>query len=209
MSYPGFGYSQTPLVTIDFPTGQNGVRAEASANINSLGQITSIDIINTGSQYRISDNPQITITGGSPSASAVASLNFDPIYYTVESATLPIAGISTIVLNTNLNNTVSSGTTVYFNRLSLQITSSHSFEWVGSGNDINTAKPSLGGVAIQENEVVKLNGGQVVYTSTDQAGNFRIGDDFAVNQLTGTISGRAASQNIITTVTPLIVALGN
>lgn len=92
--------------------------------------------------------------------------------------------------------------------MSLQIASSHSFEWVGSGNNINTAKPALGGVTIQENEVIKLNGGQVVYTSTDQAGNFRIGDDFTVNQLTGTISGRAAQQNIITTVTPLIIALG-
>ena len=206
----GFGYSQPPVVTIDAPTGPNGIRAEAVASINGFGQVTSIDIINTGSQYRLGDNPQITIAGPTGAGvTATASLNLYPIYYTIESATLPNAGISTVTLNTNLNNTVSTGTTVYFNRLSLQITSSHSFEWVGSGNDINTAKPALGGVAIQENEVVKLNGGEIVYTSTDQAGNFRIGDDFAVNQLTGTISGRAAQQNIITTVTPLIIALGN
>ena len=206
----GFGYSQPPVVTIDAPTGPNGIRAEAVASINGFGQVTSIDIISTGSQYRLDDNPQITIAGPTGAGvTATASLNLYPIYYTIESATLPNAGISTVTLNTNLNNTVSTGTTVYFNRLSLQITSSHSFEWVGSGNDINTAKPALGGVAIQENEVVKLNGGEIVYTSTDQAGNFRIGDDFAVNQLTGTISGRAAQQNIITTVTPLIIALGN
>jgi hypothetical protein len=93
--------------------------------------------------------------------------------------------------------------------LSLQITSSHSFEWVGSGNNINTAKPALGGVVVPENEVVKLNGGEVVYTSTDQAGNFKIGDGVVVNQLTGTISGRAFSQSLLNTVTPLIIALGN
>ena len=128
--------------------------------------------------------------------------NYDPDFRYA----LIVAANSSI--QSNLNNNVSAGTTVYFTRLSLQIVSSHSFEWVGSGNNINTAKPALGGVTIRENEVIKLNGGQVVYTSTDQAGNFRIGDDFSVNQLTGTISGRAAEQNIITTVTPLIIALG-
>jgi hypothetical protein len=204
----GSGYTQVPSVIIDFPNGPNGIRAEATANISN-GSVTSIDIISTGSQYRLIDSPSIVIGGPTGvGVTATAQLNLNPIYYTVESATLPSAGISTVTLNTNLNNTVSIGTTVYLNRLSLQIASSHSFEWVGSGNNINTAKPALGGVTIQENEVIKLNGGQVVYTSTDQAGNFRIGDDFTVNQLTGTISGRAAEQNIISTVTPLIIALG-
>jgi hypothetical protein len=206
----GFGYSQAPIVTVDSPTGPNGIRAEAVASINGFGQVTSIDIISTGSQYRLDDNPQINIAGPTGAGvTATASLNLYPIYYTIESATLPSAGITTVTLNTNINNIVSIGTTVYFNRLSLQITSSHSFEWVGSGNDINTAKPALGGVVIQENEVVKLNGGEIVYTSTDQAGNFRIGDDLTINQLTGTISGRAFSQSILNTVTPLIIALGN
>lgn len=204
----GSGYTEVPSVVIDSPLGPNGIRADVIANISN-GSVTSINIISTGSQYRLEDSPSITIAGPTGvGVTATAQLNLNPIYYTVESATLPNSGISTVTLNTNLNNTVSIGTTVYFNRLSLQITSSHSFEWVGSGNNINTAKPALGGVTIQENEVVKLNGGQVVYTSTDQAGNFRIGDDFVVNQLTGTISGRAAEQNIISTVTPLIIALG-
>lgn len=131
-----------------------------------------------------------------------------PIYYTLESATLPSAGVSTITLNTNLNNTVSVGTTVYFSRLSLQITSSHSFQWVGSGNNILSAKPALGGVVSTENEIVKTDGGEIIYTSTDQAGNFRIGDGIVINQLTGTITGRSYSQSILSTVTPLIVALG-
>jgi hypothetical protein len=205
----GSGYTQSPLVVIDEPTGPNGIRAEAIANIEN-GSVTSIDIISTGNQYRFIDNPQIAIAGPiGTGVTATASLNLYPIYYTIESATLPFAGISTVTLNTNLNNTVSAGTTVYLNRLSLQITSSHSFEWVGSGNNINTAKPALGGVVIPENEVVKLNGGEVVYTSTDQAGNFRIGDGLVVNQLTGTLTGRSFDQSITNTITPLIIALGN
>lgn len=80
---------------------------------------------------------------------------------------------------------------------------------MGAGTDINKAKPALGGVTINENEVVKINGGQVVFTSTNQAGNFRIGTDLTINQLTGTISGRAFSQSLLQTVTPLIIALGS
>jgi hypothetical protein len=205
----GSGYTSPPNVIIDFPTGPNGIRAEGSSNIDFSGSVGSIDVISNGSQYRLSDLPSITIdppTG--PGTTATATLELYPIYYTIESATLPVSGISTVILNKNLNNTVSAGTTVYFNRLSLQIVSSHSFEWVGSGNDITKAKPSLGGVVVQENEVVKINGGEVVYTSTDQAGNFKIGDEMTINQLTGTISGRSFNQSISNTITPLIIALG-
>ena len=64
-----------------------------------------------------------------------------------------------------------------------------------------------GGVGVQTAEVVKREGGLVVYTSTDQSGNFRIGDDVNINQVTGTISGRAFNQSLLNTVTPLIIAL--
>jgi len=200
----GSGYTQTPNVIIDAPTGPNGIRAEAIATISN-GSVIAVDIISTGNQYLFV--PNVSFSGGGGNG-ATAIANIEPIYYTLESATLPSSGISTIILNSNLNNTVSIGTTVYFSRLSLQITSSHSFEWVGAGNNIFQAKPALGGVVNTDNEVIKLNGGQCVYTSTDQAGNFRIGDDIVINQLTGTISGRAFSQNILSTVTPLILAVG-
>ena len=201
----GDGYTTPPTVIIDAPTGPNGIRAEASANIEN-GKVISVDLISTGTQYE--NPPSIQFSGGGGNGASAQAI-MSPTYYTIESATLPSAGITTVVLAQNLNNTVSVGATVYFSRLSLQITSSHSFEWVGSGNDINRAKPALGGVVKTENEVVKLNGGEVVYTSTDQAGNFRIGDGIVINQITGTISGRAFSQSILNTVNPLIVALGN
>ena len=205
----GSGYTQPPRVSIDFPTGPNGIGAEAASDIDASGRVSSISIISTGNQYRISDLPSITIDPPINSGTtAIAKLELYPLYYTIESATLPSAGISTITLNTNLNNDISAGEIVYFNRLSLQIVSSHSFEWVGSGNDINIARPALGGVVKTENEVVKLNGGEVFYTSTDQAGNFKIGDDLTINQLTGTVTGRAFNQSILNNVTPLIIALG-
>jgi hypothetical protein len=207
---PGEGYSTSnpPRVTIAAPPEDAfGVRAEASPNVVN-GRVVSIDVIATGSQYRVAPNVVIADPPPGPNGrKATAHTEIYPTYYTIESATKPVNGVSSIVLNTVLNNNILKGTTVYFSRLSLQITSSHSFEWVGSGNDINRAKPALGGVSNQENEVVKLNGGECVYTSTDQAGNFRIGDGLVINQLSGTVSGRSFSQSLLATTTPLILAL--
>ena len=59
----------------------------------------------------------------------------------------------------------------------------------------------------QENEVLTEDGGKVLYTSTDQAGNFRIGDDLKINQETGTISGRSFSKSLFSEMTPFILAL--
>lgn len=201
----GSGYATPPRVIIDAPTGPNGIRAEAIATIQN-GSVVAVDLISTGNQYLV--KPNITFVGGGGVGAAATVTKLDPIYYNIERASLPSAGISTVVMTRNLNNTIGAGTTVYFARLSLQIATSISLEWVGAGTNINTAKPGLGGVTIQENEVVKENGGQVVYTSTNQAGNFQIGDDIVINQLTGTISGRAFSQSLLNTVTPLIIALG-
>jgi hypothetical protein len=52
-----------------------------------------------------------------------------------------------------------------------------------------------------------LDGAQIPFTSTDQKGNFDIGDGIQVNQTTSTISGRDFSRAIQAEVTPLILAL--
>jgi hypothetical protein len=62
-------------------------------------------------------------------------------------------------------------------------------------------------VPIQDNEIDMRNGGLVVFTSTDQAGNFRIGEGVQINQVTGTISGRFYSKSLFSTITPFILAL--
>lgn len=203
---PGSNYTTQPTVTVSAPTGPSGVTAEASATISPDGKVSEITVIATGSQYEYETPPTVTITGGN-GAGATAEVVLQPIYYLIESASLPSAGITTVILKNVLENNVGSGTTVYFARQSLQIATTISFEYVGAGTNIFTAKPALGGVPVQENEVIFADGGLVVYTSTDQAGNFRIGDGVAVNQFTGTISGRDFDQSLLNTVTPLIIAL--
>jgi len=199
----GSNYTSTPTVTIASPTGPSGETATAVATLEG-GSVVSLTIISSGNQYE--STPSVTISGGGGSGASVTA-NMTDIYYTINSSTPITSGITTLTLAENLINTVGVGSTVFFFQQSKIIASSHTFEYIGSGNDITTATPKRGGVTIQANEVVSQNGGKVIYTSTDQAGNFRIGDDLQINQNTGTISGRAFSKSLFSEVTPFILAL--
>ncbi len=68
----------------------------------------------------------------------------------------------------------------------------HDFLDVGAGNFEDTNYPNLyveyEFETAPENESYILNGGRVFYTSTDQDGNFRAGEQFAVEQATGIIT---------------------
>ena len=68
----------------------------------------------------------------------------------------------------------------------------HDFLDVGTGNFTETNYPVIYTTGLYtgapENEVVELNGGRVFYTSTDQNGNFRCGELFAVEQATGIVT---------------------
>jgi hypothetical protein len=108
----------------------------------------------------------------------------------------------------NVPYAVGVGSTVPFFKQSRVLASGHSLEYIGSGTDIATALPKSGGVPIQANETDPRNGGLVVFTSTDQSGNFRIGDGVVINQQTGTISGTFYSKSLFSTMTPFILALG-
>ena len=201
----GTGYTQAPTVTVDSPTGPNGETASAFATIEN-GAVTEISIISSGSQY--TSTPSVTISGPQSGINtATATANMADTYFTINSATPIVSGITTLTLAENLINTVGVGSTAYFFQQSKIVASSHTFEYIGSGNTITLATPKRGGVTVQANEVVSQNGGRVIYTSTDQAGNFRIGDDLQINQATGTISGRAFSKSLFSEITPFILAL--
>jgi len=201
----GTGYTSTPTVTVTDPTGISGETATAFATLEGES-VASVTIISSGSQYQTT--PTVTISNpdvGNNGATATAAMA--PIYYTINSSTPIVSGITTLTLEENLLHSVGVGTSVHFFQQSKIIASSHTFEYIGAGNTITEATPKRGGVTVQENEVTKTNGGNVVYTSTDQSGNFRIGDDLQINQNTGTISGRAFSRSLFTEMTPFILAL--
>ena len=202
----GSGYNSTPTITIDSPGESWGITATALPTISN-GSVTEIEILSSGRGYTSVPN----ITFSSPDVginTATATIELLPTYYSVKSSTPISAGISTITFNENLPYSVGIGTTVPFFKQSRVLASSHSFEYIGSGTDPVASLPSRGGVSIQENEVDNRNGGLVIYTSTDQGGNFRIGEGVVIDQITGTISGNFYSKSLFANVTPLILALG-
>ena len=206
VSAGGTGYNSPPTVTVSSPSEPWGVTAQAAAEIRD-GSVVSIEILSSGRGY--TTTPTITISSpdvGINTATATASLT--PTYYTIQSATPVSSGISTITLTDNVPYAVGVGTTVPFFKQSRIIASGHSFEYIGSGVTISTSLPSTGGVTIQENETESINGGVVIYTSTDQSGNYRIGDGVVINQQTGTISGAFYSKSLFSAMTPYILALG-
>ena len=202
----GTGYLNAPTVTISAPPTDWGVSAQAAAEIRN-GSVVNIELISSGRGYVTP--PTITIS--SPDVginTATAILETLPTYYAILSSTPISAGITTITVNENVPYVVSAGSSIPFFKQSRILASGHSFEYIGSGTDINSALPNQGGVPIQDNEVDMRNGGLVVYTSTDQAGNFRIGEGVVVNQTTGSISGIFYSKSLFSTLTPFILALG-
>jgi len=152
-----------------------------------------------------------TITFSTPDVginTATATIELLPSYYSVKESTPVSSGICTITVNENVPYAVGVGSTVPFYRQSRILASSHSFQYIGSGVDPVNSLPSRGGVTIQENEVDNRQGGLVIYTSTDQGGNFRIGEGVQIDQISGTITGNFYSKSLFANVTPLILALG-
>ena len=206
----GYSASSPPNVRIEdqggntLPDGPEGIIAEVSATVDDeTGQLSSIDVINSGRNYLPSQILQATIEGN-----ATATAITEPIYFTVESSTdSSLSGIATVTLAEIIPYLVGAGTSVEFRRISRILTSGHSFEYIGTGTDINISTPFQGSIPIKENEVVARDGARIPFTSTDQQGNFDIGEGIRVDQTTNTIRGRDFSKAIQAEVTPLILAL--
>ena len=192
------------------PKGPQGIIAEASANIDdTTGKIISIDVINSGRNYLPSQDIRVLIDGTVQDKNKYLA-NMEPIYFTVlestDNRTSP-TGITTTTFNEFIPYELFENDAIELKRISRILTSTHSFEYIGAGTSINIATPQSGGVPIKANEIVKLDGAQIPFTSTDQKGNFDIGEGIQVNQTTSTISGRDFSRAIQAEVTPLILAL--
>jgi hypothetical protein len=71
---------------------------------------------------------------------------------------------------------------------------SENFGYIGSGR-FSTNDPND---RIAANEVVELNGAKVYYTSVDNEGNFKVGDNFFINQKTGEVNFNNQSLTVTT-----------
>jgi hypothetical protein len=132
----------------------------------------------------------------------------DSQYILVREATPLSSGTSVITFSESLEFTPTPGS-VNFLQISLISASGQTFEYVGTGTNILTSTPRLGGVPIQANEIRQTNGGRVNYTSTDQFGDFRIGDGLLISEEAGVIEGETFDRSLFAVLTPYILALEN
>jgi hypothetical protein len=88
-----------------------------------------------------------------------------------------------------------SGTDVRFHNVSTVSTASTAMEYVGAGVTYN-ALPFFGGEPIPANERIEINNGKCFTVTSDQIGNYRIGEFFTVNAITGEVTIDAENINL-------------
>jgi hypothetical protein len=202
----GSGYTDTPEITIGNPTTDWGVPAQAIATVED-GRVVSVEVVSSGRGFIVPPTVSISAPPAGGTRARV-TIEMAPVYYTVSKSSEPSSGISTVTFDSQVPYEVTAGMPAYFYKQSRILAAGISFEFIGAGIDVKGALPQNGGVTKPENQTVSVNGGLVVYTSTDQSGNFKIGDGLIINQNTGTISGTSYSKSLFSTLTPFILALG-
>ena len=179
--------------------GTYGLKADGVGPVKLSGATNRTDQTGT----------EIVIDGLSarPAVGNVVTFDGGTTFYTIAAST-PVSNTqATVTLIEEVETPIPIDTPAEFHARSFISTSGHTFEYVGAGNTLAQALPEGGGVPVQENEVVEINGGKVFYTSTDQWGDFRIGGDLTINRADGTITGRTFDRSLFAVLTPYILAI--
>ena len=212
---PGSGYTIEPTMTVTDPNNTSEAFSWNRLGSGVLGQPT---FLNRGVGYRsstttvtlngdgfadvIPSGKFITLSGFTeiPGPGAQVIFNGKPTRYRlVTIANLGDLGDGTFSIQAQISPTlevddlIEHGLQVAVRtRYSSCRITGHDFLDIGTGNIVSTNYPELYSQATfqssPENEVVEGTGGRVFYTSTDQNGNFRTGELFAVEQATGIVT---------------------
>jgi len=217
----GAGYTGlTASVSISAPDIIGGTQATAEAVVSALGTITSVYITNAGTGY--TSEPIVTIAAPSEIGGVQATANsiisgvtqmrmvLANTTQSVEiSSNMILDGQNYLVTNVATGSTpseklittfpnppqIESGNNVYFHKLSNISTGGLVMEYVGSGVTYN-ALPKFGGIPNRTKEIIEIAPGRVFYSTVDNIGNLKIGEYFAVDQLTGEVTIDARNFNL-------------
>jgi len=210
---PGSGYTQNALCTLIDPNNAVDVGVDCR---KGDGVLTNPSWINRGLGYR-STSTRTTITGNGyadvtpngkfivinalsnyPGPGSQITIQGLPSIYTivtlspVDPTDLGLAAVIRITPEIRVRDNLQHLTPITIRtRFSQVRVTGHDFLDIGTGNFEETNYPALYSASYNsaiENEVIEENGGRVFYTSTDQSGNFRAGELFAVEQATGIVT---------------------
>jgi len=179
--------------------GTFGLLSRGKVDIDNDGFTNGVDQF--GSTFVIDD------LAARPNVDQSVSFDGGTTLFNVIDTTELDSGEVTITIGDTIAQPIADNTPVKFYKRSTITASSHTFEFVGAGNNLQDALPQTGGIAIQENEVVTEDGGTVIYSSTDHRGNFQIGDDLTINGRTGTLEGDAFDRALFAVLTPYILSI--
>jgi hypothetical protein len=217
---PGSGYTTEPTITFTDPN--NTFEAPVTVR-KGLGVLANPSFINRGSQY-VTSSCEVDIGDGYAnvfqpgSFVAVRQISAQPtpgsnvVFGHLPDRTFKLvnvitflgvnAGAYTAFLQISPTLTISEApddavTVTTRLRYSQVRLTGHDFLDIGTGNFTETNYPGLPTqLPIPANETVESGGGRVFFTATDQDGNFRVGDLFAIEQSTGVATLNADAFNI-------------
>lgn len=177
----GSGYTSQPSVTIDTPTGAGAIQATTVNNKALISGVSEILMALESGSRGIDISSNMILNGVDYLVTDVAEVSGQPNRRRVTTYPAPPS--------------ITSGDIINFHQLSNISTGGLVMEYVGSGVTYN-ALPKYGGVPIRTREINEIDPGRVFYSTVDNIGNLKIGDFFAVNQLTGEVTINANSFNL-------------
>ena len=215
---PGSGYSSAPAITIVDPNNTaeaatevrkgSGVLAQPNFSNRGIGYTTAtasvtgngtIDTYQTGTFISVKNLTEIPRAGSNVQFSGI-----NDVYYKLVNVTnlLPQGDRYTATLQISPGWGAAESTdhetdiTIRIRYSQVRLTG-HDFLDIGTGNFTNTNYPNQPLLDPDPTkETNEFGGGRVFYTSTDQDGNFRVGDIFSVEQSTGIASLNAEAFSI-------------
>jgi len=166
--------------------------------VNEIINLDSADWLNPYGEYK------------KPNYGDAIKFDSEDYYYTCLGVDSVAPGVYNITFQPPLNQDMRRNQKISFVQRSVITSSSHTFEYVGAGTNTFTAIPQNGGIPDPTKEVIfdsETNEGLVVFTSTDQLGDFRIGAELTIRRQAGRIEGETFERSLYAILTPYILAL--
>jgi len=211
---PGSGYTSDPTLTIIDPNFSVPVVTQVRRSNNALASptfvnrgvgynTTSTAVITTGNGYSNSYQTGLTLIMNNLSKAPSVGDNLiitgiDQVYKVTSAVAVYGSVAPTLQANISISPAMTTalspvdGTTVSIRSLYSQCRlTNHDFLNIGYG-DFETSNypgfPDAGYASTPNNQTVEVNYGRVFYSSTDQDGNFKVGNLFGVQQATGIVT---------------------
>jgi hypothetical protein len=184
------------LFELDLADGDNLPLVGDAIGITTTG--IGSDLVNGQPRFYIVNN----VTGFTTTyVQHRGSLGLTPVEYPgrVTVTVSPEKGIESPDTRAGTGNTITDGGSFVEvrTRFSNARLTGHDFLSIGVGNKVETNYPNVNESNVQQgNETNNFGPGRVFFVSTDQGGNFRVGDFFSVNQLTGAATLDASAFNL-------------